>query len=291
MTGVLVIGASGLLGQYLVSEAAVRGYAVEGTYSSDPVAGLTKVELADPSKPRSLIAARKPDIVLLPAAMTSVDVCESKPELAGKINSDASLAIARECAAVDARLVYFSTDHVFDGASGPSDEAKPPHPLNVYGRTKLEGERNVLQAHASALVIRTCANFGWNRLRAKENSVTWILNRLRRGEDVGLFVDQWVSPSYVPDVARVTFDLLRRSTSGIVHVASRDCVTRLDMGRQVCDVFDLPRDLLRPTKLADANLLAPRPPRSCLAVSKVERILEIPMSTFSDGLRRMREGE
>lgn len=291
MTGVLIIGASGILGQYLLQEAKERGYSVEGTCSSEPVKGLKSLDLTDPDAIRSLIRSTKPETVLLPAAMTSVDGCETQPDLARKINSDGPLYVAKESASVGAEMVYFSTDYIFDGSSCPSAEDKQPRPLSIYGKTKLEGERNVLASHPSPRIIRTCANFGWNRLRPKENSVTWIINRLRRGQEVGLFTDQWVSPSYTPDVAKITYELLESEGAGIFHMASKDCLTRFDMGMAVCETFDLPQGLLRPTKLEDANLLAPRPHKSCLATDKVERILDIHMSTFRECLTRMRDTE
>ncbi len=286
---VLVIGASGILGQYLLAEAEERHCSVEGTYHSDPVDGLKKVDLADSTAVGETVKSMKPDVVLLSGAMTSVDGCESHPDYARMVNSEAPLIAAEACRAIGARLVYFSTDYVFDGFTGQSDEEKQPIPINVYGRTKLEGERNVLSVLPSSLVIRTCANFGRNRFRSKENSVTWIINKLRCNESVSLFVDQWVSPSYAPEVAKVTFDLLRKEIPGIFHVASRDCLTRYDIGKRVCSVFKLSEELIKPAKIAEAKLLAPRPSRSCLAIGKVERTLDIRMSAFGDCLAKMKE--
>jgi len=223
--------------------------------------------------------------------MTNVDGCESNPDLANRLNAIAPREVALACREIGARLVHFSTDYVFDGVSGPSDESKPPNPVNVYGRTKLDGEREVVKALPSALLIRTCANFGWNRLRSKENSVTWVLNRLQRGDPVPLFTDQRVSPSYTPHVARVAFDLLDRRASGTFHVATTGCVTRFGLGEAVCDVFDLPKSLLRPAKLSDAKLVAPRPRMSCLVSRELERFPDIPVPTFREALEDMRETE
>src|SRR5207244_4567096 len=104
--------------------------------------------------------------------------------------------------------------YVFDGRRGPFNERRRPQPLNVYGRTKLAGERNVVTAHPEALVVRTSANFGWGRARKKTNSVTWILELLRRRQPVPLFTDQRVSPSYAPAAARTAFDLLTGARPG-----------------------------------------------------------------------------
>ena len=275
----------------MMREASQRGGSPLGTYAAEPLAGLHRLDLTNSTEIRDLLSRTKVGVVALAGAMTNVDGCESRPALARQVNATAAREVAEACRQIGARLVHFSTDYVFDGRSGPSDEASPPNPVNAYGRTKLEGEREVLRALPGALVLRTCANFGWNRLRSKENSVTWVLNRLRRGDPVPLFTDQSVSPSYTPHVARVAFDLVDRRASGTFHVATRGCLTRFELGESVCDAFGLPRSLLRPAKLADASLVAPRPRMSCLASRALERFPDIPVPTFRDALNDMRRTE
>lgn len=288
VTDAVVIGASGLLGQHLMNEAGSRGLDVVGTCATEAARDLVRLDLSDPSVVHRFMARERPKNVLLSAAMTSVDVCESRPDLAEAINASAPGLVAQECATLRAGLVYFSTDYVFGDRVAPADEETPMDPMNVYGRTKADGETNVRAQHPSPIVVRTCANFGWNRLRMQENSVTWIINRLRHREPVPLFEDQRVSPSYAPDVARVAFDLLDRDGSGVFHVASRDCISRVEMGQAVSAVFQLPESLLRSVKLADARLPARRPRNSCLATAKVERTLNIRMRGFRECLVDMR---
>jgi dTDP-4-dehydrorhamnose reductase len=224
--------------------------------------------------------------------MTDVDGCEVNREYATVVNAEAPGEIAKACGSLGIRLVHFSTDYVFEGsARGALGEEATPKPLSAYGHTKLEGERKVMTALPSALILRTSANFGWNRLRKKANAVTWILEKLRQNESVPLFADQWVSPSYVPEVARIAFELLNRDAQGIFHVGSKDCRSRLEMGRAVCQVFGLPEALLKPTRLSDVRLKAPRPRRSCLANGKVERFLDIEVPTFAESLVHMRDHE
>ena len=287
----MVVGGSGLLGQHLLSEAKARGLDALGTYAGAPMEGQTRVDLGDSSATVKLVRDIAPRIVLLAAAMTRVDACEAHPDEARAVNGDAPGEIAKACASSRARLVFFSTDYVFDGGNGPYDEDAETGPLNVYGRTKLEGERHVLAALPGALILRTSANFGWNRSRGKENSVTWILGKLRRGEEVPLFTDQKVSPSYVPEVARMTFDLLEAKASGVYHAATRGCLTRHAMGEAICEVFRLSKDLLKPSRLADAKLAAPRPRDACLSTGRLERLLHITPSTFREALEHMRDSE
>ena len=291
MTDVLVIGASGLLGEHLLAEAKRRGLDAVGTYAGDPVNGLIPLNLSDLVAAVTLVRDRRPKTVLLPAAMTGVDACESHPDQAQLVNADAPREIAKACHTLGIRLVFFSTDYVFDGRRGPFNERRRPQPLNVYGRTKLAGERNVVTAHPEALVVRTSANFGWGRARKKTNSVTWILELLRRRQPVPLFTDQRVSPSYAPAAARTAFDLLDRRATGIFHVATRSYPTRFEMGLEICDVFGLEKGLLKAARLAEAELRARRPSDSSLDVGKVERFLDKRSPTFREALEDMRDTE
>ncbi len=287
-----MIGGSGLLGQHLVAEAKARGLPVQATYASGAIPGGVRMELADLEGAIKTLVRLRPKNVFVAAAMTDVDGCESHPEQAAIINAEAPGEIAKACASLGARLVHFSTDYVFEGSTqGAYREQDLAEPRSAYGRTKLAGERNVLAALPAALLIRTSANFGWNRLRKKTNAVTWILEKLRRSEPVPLFTDQWVTPSYVPDVARIAFDLLDRDADGTFHVGSKDCRNRLEMGQAVCESFRLPETLLKPIRLADLPLKAPRPRRSCLATAKVQRALKIRVPTFADSLAQMKDDE
>jgi dTDP-4-dehydrorhamnose reductase len=292
LADVFVIGGSGLLGQHLVGEGKARRLEIQTTYSGDAIPGGIRLDLADLVATIKTLRRLRPKAVFLAASMTDVDGCEGNRDYARVVNAEAPGAIAKACASLGTRLVHFSTDYVFDGsARGAIGEGATPKPLNVYGQTKLEGEHKVMTALPSALILRTSANFGWNRLRKKTNAVTWALEKLRRNESVPLFTDQRVSPSYVPEVSRIAFDLLDRGAKGIFHVASKGCLSRLEIGQAVCQTFGLPEALLKPIRLSDLQLKAPRPRRTCLAISKVERFLDIRVPTLAESLVHMRDHE
>lgn len=295
MGRLLVIGGSGLLGQYVCREGLSQGWTVFSTYWSTPAAvqgaRALPADLTSASSLQEAFRRARPDAVVLCSALTAVDDCEERPEEARRVNAEGPGAVAGLCAHQRAHLVHVSTDYVFDGEAGPYDEAAEPNPLNVYGRTKREGERAVLRRGPGAAVVRLCAVFGWNRLREKPNSVTWILGRLRKGETVSLFRDQSVSPTYAADAAAVLLDLGSRNEEGIFHVAPRDCLSRVDLGQRVCETWGLPTDRLRPVALGDAGLRAPRPRHSCLLPKRTEEVLSRPIRPLRDALLHMRDSE
>src|SRR5205814_4981181 len=128
-----------------------------------------------------------PKVVLLAAAMTDVDGCESHPEQAAAINAEAPGEIAKACASLGARLVHFSTDYVFEGSTQAAyREGDPAEPRSAYGQTKLAGERTVLTALPSALLLRPSAHLGWSRLRPETHAELRVVDELRQREPVRL---------------------------------------------------------------------------------------------------------
>ena len=157
--------------------------------------------MSDSAEVQKVLSDFSPELVLLPAAMTHVDNCERSPTLAWEVNAEGAMNVALTCRALGAKLLYVSTDYVFNGLKGTKYyEFETPDPVSVYGQTKLEGERVVLDADKHNLVCRVSVLYGWNR--RKDNFVTWMIKEMREGREVKLFDDQYVSPTYAPHCAR-----------------------------------------------------------------------------------------
>lgn len=292
MAKVLVVGGAGLLGQYALEEAHRRGHEVvatsRGATPSRTSVVWRELDLRDRDAIRGIVREAGADVVLNAAALTDVDGCEDHPEEAQTVNALAPEVLARACRIAGSRLVHVSTDYVFDG-TGPVTETAEPNPLGAYGRTKLDGERRVLAADPSALVLRMSGVFGWNRVSPKTNSVTWILKMVESGQEVRLFRDQRITPTYARTGVQAAFDLADQKARGIFHVASRDCVSRVEMGEAVVEAFGIPGAKLVPISMASISLRAPRPLAPCLVVKKVEETLKRPMPGFRACLEDMRQ--
>jgi len=288
---VLVIGGMGLLGQYVAREGRRRGHEVLATHRGrrPPSDGTSwqPLDLAEPGAAAEVVRDASPDLVVNAAALTDVDGCETRTDEARLVNAEAAGALAEASGAIGAGFVHASTDYVFDG-TGPATEETPASPLNAYGRSKLEGERLVARGRPDALVLRLSAVFGDNRLSTKPNAVTWILERLLRGEEARLFEDQRLTPTYAQTAAECAFDLWAARARGLFNVASRDCLSRVEMGRIVAEVFRIPEARIVPVPLSSVALKAPRPPAPCLVVRKVEETLKRDMPGFRACVEHMR---
>ena len=296
MNRVAVIGSAGLLGQYLVGEGLRQGCEVLGTYhfTEHRVKGAldAHLDITDPSETVAVLGGFQPDVVILPSAATNVDRCETNPAEAWKINAEGAGNVAAACRGLGCRMVLVSTDYVFNGQKeGRYTEDDAPDPLSVYARTKLEGERIVLGADPRNAVCRVSALYGWNRASARTNFVTWALGAMRQGQEVGLFGDQWVSPTYAPHCARVLVMMALRRASGIYHTSGPDRLDRHRMGVMIASTFGLDPSLCRRIGTGDLPLPARRGRNTALDVRKAVTEYNISMLSYPDGLKDMRSTE
>ncbi|MDD1767211.1 MAG: dTDP-4-dehydrorhamnose reductase [Methanomassiliicoccales archaeon] len=293
---IAVVGAGGLLGQYVAAKALGKGYQVLGTFhdTSIPPSGIeaARLDITDADEARQVLRGFGPEAVILASALTNVDFCERNPSKAWAVNAEGTLNIAQACDLVGARLLYLSTDYVFNGEKGsPYLEFESPDPLSIYARTKLEGERLTMDASTKNVVCRVSVLYGWNRLSQKQNFVTWVIDSLRKGKEVQLFRDQTVSPTYVPHCADVLLGLLESNARGIFHTSGPDCASRYDIGMKIAEVFQLDASLIKSAMTDESKLVARRPACSCLDVGKAEGELNMKMLSVEEGLRDMRSTE
>jgi dTDP-4-dehydrorhamnose reductase len=285
----LVIGGSGLLGRSFLDAARRRGLRVVGTCREHRIA-LPDVEVATLDLEQEdaifrLVDACQPSWIVLCAAMTDVDACERQPERATRLNTDAAGTIATTAARVGARLVYVSTDAVFDGASGGGDEGGPPAPGNAYARSKLAGERAVRAALPTSLIVRT--NFygwrGWER----PTLVEWLWQQLRSGAAVPGFSDVRFNPISASDLSEILLRLIDRGLEGVYHVAGNEPCTKFEFACRFAATFGFDASLVHPAQVAGTGR-APRPHDTTLRTDRVCRALGCDMPGLEQGLRGLR---
>jgi dTDP-4-dehydrorhamnose reductase len=286
----LVTGASGLLGANLVLAARER-HAVTAVCHRHPVAldgvdGLV-LDLTRPTAAEELIGQVRPEWIVHCAAAADVDRCEDDPAWAAQLNVETAGRIAAAAVRVGARLVHISTDAVFDGERGGYRETDTPRPLGVYGRTKLEGERAVLAAAPLAVVLRVNF-FGWHPW-ARRGLAEWFLSRLEAGWTAPGFVDAWVSPMLVNDLAERLLAIAALPVTGVYHLAGAECLSKYEFGRRLARAFGVDEDLVRPARIDEAGLRAPRPRNLCLDASRLTADASLVAPGIGEGIARFRK--
>jgi dTDP-4-dehydrorhamnose reductase len=251
----LVLGAAGQLGAELVR---LLGEETAVTHR--------QVSITDAAAVGALIESRSPDVVFNCAAYNSVDRAETEVELARAVNATGPANVALACARQGSRFVHFSTNFVFDGRlERPYVESDTPGPLGAYARSKLEGERMVLEAMPAALVIRTAAVFGGDGGRSFPEK---IAERVRQGIRPRVVADQHVNPTFTGDLAPAALRLAADGLEGIVHVVAEGCCGWDELARAALAELGLSAEV-DPISTEELGAPAARPLNGCLASIRV----------------------
>jgi dTDP-4-dehydrorhamnose reductase len=269
---VLIFGASGLLGKALLHE-----------WTSDEVVGLSTndVDIRDSAKVRESVASIRPDWIVLAAAYTDVDGCESHPDLAFAVNRDGAVNVAQAAKTASARLLFLSSDYVFDGRkTSPYETGDARNPQSVYGRTKAEAEIRLLEILPECCIARTSWLFG---IGGKCFPGT-ILNLAATRPALDVVNDQIGCPTYAVDLSRAIIYLCCHDAHGIVHVTNSDHCSWFEFAREIVSGAGL-KTSVRPVSTRQMARPAPRPAYSVLALSSLQA-QGMTMPSWRDALRR-----
>lgn len=262
---VLVIGTSGLVGGRIFAKLSASGGAsarTAGTFCSRPAPGLAPLDVTDVRAVDTFLASRRPRAVVLAAAYTHVDGCELDPARSEAVNVGGARNVVRATSRHGARLVFLSTDYVFDGAHGPHRLTEEPAPLNVYGRHKLEAERIVMAESSSYAIIRSCNIYGYDQ--DGKNFVMAVYRCGRDGKAMRVPSDQWGNPTYVDDLAGSVEKAATSPDSGVFHVAGPDYVDRPTWARRAAEAFGFDPGFIEGVPTRDLGQAARRPLRGGL---------------------------
>ncbi len=276
----VVFGCRGQLGVELVRELAARGYSVQGFDRS-------AVDITAAPDVERTLAREDPAAVFNAAAYNQVDVAETEPLAAFQANAVAVRNLAMACRQIDAALIHFSTDYVFDGASTrPYVETDTPHPLGAYAVSKLAGELFAQAYLEDPLIIRTSGVFGPGGLKtARGNFVELMLRLARNGQTVRVVEDHVASPTYAPALAARAIDLYERDERGLFHIGGGAAISWFDYARIIFRVAGLNPEL-KPTNEREYRTAARRPKYSALSNAKMESAGIEPMPPLEEAVRQ-----
>lgn len=266
----LITGAAGLIGHYLLTTAPRGAPQWE-------VRGLTRqdVDLTDAGAVRRLWRDLHPHAVIHCAAQSRIGPCQQNPTLARRINVEATALLAELSA--DIPFLYFSSDQVFDGAKGCYVETDPVNPLNVYGETKAEAERLVLQNPRHS-VIRAGLNAGRSPT-GDRSFVEDMRNTVKDGRSLTLFTDEFRCPLPAGMTARAIWELIGQDRPGLYHLGGAERLSRWEIGQALTPRYPELAGLIRPGSVRD-YVGTPRPPDLSMNCAKLQGLLSFPLSGF-----------
>jgi dTDP-4-dehydrorhamnose reductase len=268
----IIFGASGLLGHELMQE-----------WSGDEVSGLTSrdTDICQPDSVRSVIEKARPDWIVLSAAYTDVDGCEKNQDLAFAVNRDGAVNVALAAKQVNAKLLFLSSDYVFDGKkTSPYEIDDARNPQSVYGRSKAEAEIRLLDILPNCCIVRTAWLFGTGGKCFPDT----ILKLAASRPTLDVVNDQRGCPTYAVDLARAIVQLCRKEASEIVHATNAGDCTWFDFAREIVKTAGLYTEV-RPTTTQQMARPAPRPAYSVLSATSLQNY-GITMPTWQDALSR-----
>lgn len=268
---VAIIGAAGLLGKYILRE-----------WTGDELFALDigEIDIRNPQNTTEVLQPLHPEWIVLTAALTDVDACESNPEKTMETNCTGAVNVAHTAKALGARMLFVSTDYVFDGTnSTPYEVDHPRNPQTVYGRSKAEAEEQLLQVLPDICIARTAWLFG---IQGKSFPDT-IFKLAQTRSQLEVVDDQRGCPTYARDLARAFMQLCRKSARGIVHVTNAGDCTWYEFASEIIHQAGL-NTIVRPTTTDKFPRPAPRPKYSVLSLRSLAQH-GIQMPRWQDALR------
>lgn len=292
---VLIIGANGFTGRRILDDLARNSaYQVVGCSLHEdccPGSGdyhFIQTDIRNADTLGMMFSEVRPDAVINTSALSVPDYCETHPKEADAINITAVAYLAEQCKKYGSRLIHLSTDFVFSGDTNRLyTEDDTPAPVNYYGYTKWEGEKQVAALCDNYAIVRVVVVYGTALPGQHGNILQLVANRLRSNTEIHVVSDQWRTPTFVGDISWGVERLINYSQNGIYHLCGSECLSIADIAYRVADALKLDRSLIIPVTTQEAGEKTPRPRFSGLSIEKAQRELGYRPHTLDEGMRIM----
>ena len=258
---ILFTGTTGLLGRYFLKQK-VSGDEVIGISTKD-------IDITDKKKIFGFVKKIHPRIIVHAASIGNVDYCEKHPKEAFKVNVEGTQNIIEAAKQVKAKIIFLSSNAIYDGVGAPYDENATANPIDVYGKTKVEGENLIKKSNLNFCIIRLITIYGWPQRGGRSNPVVWVIESLKKGEKINVVNDVFNNHLWAGQAAEVIWSIIKRNMEGIFNIAGQDYINRYELALRVADIFKLDKSLIIPMTTDKLNQTAKRPLRAGLHINKV----------------------
>ncbi|HDI51539.1 dTDP-4-dehydrorhamnose reductase [candidate division KSB1 bacterium] len=292
MESILITGGSGFLGGALIVRAISKHWKVFATYHKHPPqfddVNWLPLDLSDFSSIQQIFQYSNPDVVIHTAALTHVDWCEAHQCETKLVNVLGTEILAKLCQEHNTRLIYVSTDLVFDGEKGNYSEEDKTNPVSYYGWSKLEGEKLVQINCENHVIARSALMYGRPALRGTSFS-EWLRTTWAMGKITPLFYDQYRTPIEVNNLADALLELASNSFVGTIHLGGSQKIDRVTFGNILARILGVSADLICKVSMKEATNVALRPQDVSLNISKAQTLLRTQFLNCEEGLQKAYE--
>ncbi len=287
---ILIIGGSGLLGYHLKQN--LIDFDTYFTYNKNKL-NSEKTNFLDITNKHNLekiFEIVKPDTIFHTAAITNLDWCENHEQETFAVNTNPIRNIVDLAKTYNSKLIFMSTDSVFDGKRGNYVENDPWNPINIYSKSKIEAEKIIKKLDDSLIIRGTFFGIKKN----KESFLSYLLNQLKNGKKIKVPKDKISNGLFVNDFAKIMIEMNRKKLSGLFHIGSSDNVNNFEFAQQIANIFGYEKDLIQNSLFEDIfyekNLIAKRPLNTTLNINKISNIIRMPnvkqvINSFYENIR------
>ena len=290
---ILLTGANGLLGYYLVPELGRFGHEVLATGIGPCRLQILhqwgnivyrSLDITDSAQVTEVLESFSPEVIIHAAALTQADFCETHQVACWDVNVTATRFIIEAARKIRAFLVYVSTDFVFDGKAGPYKESDIPAPINYYGCSKRVAEKAVMESGLDWSIARTVLVYGKTDTVARTTIISWAAEKLSKGEKIKVVSDQFRTPTYAGDLAKGLRLIAEKKATGIYHLSGKELMTPYDMAIKTANFLGSDNNLVEKVDASVFSQPAIRPLKTGFIIDKARNELGFDPITFSEGL-------
>ena len=289
---ILITGANGFLGYYVVEQLLAKKYSVIATGKGECRLPFThhlnfqwlSMDFTDPFSIHDVFENIKPDVVVHAGAMSKPDECEMDQMKAYLVNVEGTVQLLINSEELKSFFIFLSTDFVFDGERGMYNEEDAPRPVNYYGRTKLEAEEAVKEYQYGWAIVRTVLVYGKNH-SGHNNILKIVKEKLEKGEEYNIVDDQVRTPTYVGDLAKGIVSIIDKKATGVFHLSGKDILTPYQMAIKTAEYLKLDSSAIKKVTAAIFTQPAKRPLKTGFIIDKARNELGYEPVSFEEGLR------
>ena len=285
---ILVLGGSSLIGNFFIHNS--TDHEIITTFNKNkintPNIISKKINLPDDwDKLQKLILEKKPDVILNTMGFSNSDFCETNLEKVYALHVQVTEKITTLCSKINSKIIFLSTDYVFDGQKGNYVETDETNPINYYGHTKNLAEKITLK-NKNNLVLRTAMIYGSS---PKVRFLRYVIENLSNNQEINTYDDIFNSATNLSELTNGISKAIEFNANGIYHMVGSSCVSRFDFATAVAKVFNFNEELIKPVSINSAKLKAERPVNACLNNSKAEKTFDIKFSSINEGIKQVYE--